>query len=133
MKKTYYLAGPMTGFANNNIPAFLETKKILEDKGFSIQLPWELEAVTDLGWEKVMPEDIKLIFKCQGMVLLPKWERSRGAKLEFATGLMQSLKYDFEFFQYVPELKTAFLYDAEEIAALWAENWAVYSKVSKIA
>lgn len=134
---TYYLAGPMTGYPEFNVPAFREAKKILEsEKGFKIELPYDIDssAQPDWVWEDYLAEDIKIICRdCTGIVLLPEWERSRGAKLEVAAGLMQSLKYpEFKFFEYYsswPGKKFNVIESTKEsIASIWYDWWDSYNK-----
>lgn len=87
----WYLAGPMTGYPNDNIPAFLEAKKFLERKGLNIDLPYDLERqgpADEDSWNYCIPKDIEILLKCDGIILLPGWKHSRGAKLEAYTALV---------------------------------------------
>lgn len=130
----YYLGGPMTGYENFNIPAFKSAKEALEKKGFKITLPVDIENAKDGWlWGDYLAEDIRLICnECEGIILLPEWERSRGAKLELAAALMQSLKYpDFEFYEYYPRLKPDYQLKkrtAKVMAGSWFDEWNTYSK-----
>lgn len=129
-KKRYYLAGPMTGYPEWNVPAFKSAKITLEAKGFEIQLPVDIDEQKE-GWEwgDYLAEDIRLITtKCQGMVLLPEWTRSRGAKLEIAAGLMQVLKYpEFEF-RFFKGGEITDPIHPDRIAIAWHWDWNLYSK-----
>ena len=133
-----YLAGPMTGYENFNIPAFKTAKEELEKQGFEIVLPYDIENTEQSGWTwgDYLAEDIRIICNdCMGMVLLPEWERSRGAKLELAAGLMQALKYpEFEFYEYWPQLKVEYRLkkrNALIMAGAWFDEWDTYSKEAK--
>ena len=135
-----YLAGPMTGYENYNIPAFKAAKKELEEQGYEIQLPYDIEntAQPDWQWGDYLGEDIRILCNdCGGMVLLPEWERSRGAKLEIAAGLMQSLKFpEFKFYEYYTESwgqKELYERSKESMAALWYDWWDHYSKEAAVA
>jgi len=130
--KKYYLAGPMTGYQEFNVPAFLQAKEELEKQGFDIELPADIEnKEIDGDWSDFLAEDIKLICKkCVGIILLPEWIRSRGAKLEVACGLMQSLKYpDFEF-RFYKDGNVSDPIQHERIAIAWHWDWNTYSKVA---
>lgn len=127
----HYLSGPMTGYENFNIPAFKSAKEELEKQGFKLELPVDIEnAKEGWLWGDYLAEDVRVICnECEGIILLPEWERSRGAKLEVAAGLMQSLKYpDFQFRLYNPKSGKARRASTEWIADEWAFKWNVYSK-----
>ena len=134
--KTYYLAGPMTGYPELNVPAFKAAKEVLEGTGMRIQLPIDIDnEISYWSWGDYLGEDIKIILnECQGMVLLPGWAKSRGAKLEIAAGLMKSLKdTNFQFMIYIPEEKKALPIVAPSIELAWHQNWSSYVKESKVA
>jgi len=72
--KRIYIAGPMTGLPDHNFPAFYEAAKRLQEA----------------GWETVNPAenfdgrtDLPLLAQCNAVAMLPGWEDSRGAKLEY--------------------------------------------------
>lgn len=133
-----YLAGPMTGYPEFNIPAFRAAKVELDKLGFNIALPVDIDnADQKEGWQwgDYLAEDIRLICnECDSIVLLPEWNRSRGAKLEVAAGLMQSLKFpEFRFWYYEPAIKKASMRSAAAIAAVWSGSWSYYSKEAAVA
>lgn len=130
MSKRYYLCGPMTGYPEHNVPAFKAAELTLRAKNFDIEMPIDIYNQKE-GWQwgDYLAEDIRLITtKCMGMVLLPEWDRSRGAKLEIAAGLMQVLKYpEFEFRFY----KNGDVSDPihpDRIAIAWYWDWNLSSK-----
>lgn len=135
----HYLAGPMTGYPEFNIPAFRLAKEELEKLGFQIQLPFDIDnEQKDWQWGDYLAEDIRLICnECTGMILMPEWERSRGAKLELAAALMQSLKYsNFEFYEYDSRLTTKYRLKRRTsaiMAGAWFDEWKTYSKEAKVA
>jgi len=126
----YYLAGPMTGYPEFNIPAFRAAKLNLEAQGFEIELPYDIDNTAEnWTWGQYLAEDIKLICdQCQGIILLPEWERSRGAKLEIACGLMQSLKFPNFEFRFYSNGKASDPVHRDRIAIAWYWNWETYSK-----
>ena len=106
---TYYLAGPMTGLPQFNIPAFYQMTTRLRGQGYKIVSPAELDdpevlraslaspdgAVVDgihptgHSWGDFLSRDVKLIADgVEGILLLPNWRESRGARLEVFVGLL---------------------------------------------
>jgi hypothetical protein len=101
-EQPWYVAGPMSGLPQFNVPAFLEAQKMFEDRGFPVQLPADLDdpkivkqllqsedgahnpdQTGGLTWGDCLALDVKLISdKCHGVAVLPGWNRSRGARLE---------------------------------------------------
>lgn len=103
-----YLAGPMTNCAQFNYPLFDKVGAELRARGFEIVSPSELDdpatrkqalASADgrmptgqLGgqtWGDFLARDLKLIADggIDGVVVLPNWEWSRGARQEVFTAL----------------------------------------------
>jgi hypothetical protein len=95
----WYLAGPMSNIPQFNVPAFLNGRDVLEARGLNIQLPADLddpEIVAMLlqspdgkhmegapTWGDCLAADVKLIAdEVGGVIVLPGWKRSRGARLE---------------------------------------------------
>lgn len=90
MSGRVYLAGPMTNLPLFNFPAFHEAAAVLRDLGYDVVSPAELdegdgfdpatsEADTHLAY---MRRDLAALMDCQGIVMLPGWESSKGAVCE---------------------------------------------------
>ncbi len=77
-----YLSGPMTGLPELNFPAFHAAAAALRAKGLEVVNPAEINPNADKTWEQCMRADIKALCDCDALVMLPGWERSRGAHLE---------------------------------------------------
>jgi hypothetical protein len=110
-----YLAGPMSGIPQFNFPAFYEAAAALRQNGWEVVSPAELDDAEDKGvalasvdgdpatakrtWGDFLARDVKLIADggIQGIVFLPNWPKSRGARLEATVGLLQR---GFKFFLY---------------------------------
>ena len=96
-----YLAGPMTGYEDLNIPLFLYVSKKLRAAGYEVFCPGDLSLATfgslenlknhsddDLVELRKHQLSIELAWICrfaQRLYLLPGWEQSSGAKAEKAT------------------------------------------------
>lgn len=84
MAKKYYVSGPISNCLNDNKVAFDETSRKLRELGHHALNPFDLDLVENVGkdWNNNLKRDIKYLMDCDGLVLLPNWEISRGAKLE---------------------------------------------------
>lgn len=83
MTRRIYIAGPMTGMPYMNFPAFNEAARHLRALGFEVVNPVDLNPDPGAEWVDCMRADIKALVDCNAVALLPGWERSRGATLEF--------------------------------------------------
>ena len=101
-----YVAGPMTGIPQFNIPAFDEMAARLRDMGYEVVSPAELDrpetraiqmasktgSMADLPpgdtWGMFLARDVKLLSDdgIEGIFVLPGWWKSRGARLETFVG-----------------------------------------------
>jgi len=91
-----YIAGPMTGHADLNFPAFHAAAAAYRKKGAFVINPAEInsaEVQTAMSakltpeqyhahWVRCTKKDINALMTCDGIVMLPGWQKSRGAKLE---------------------------------------------------
>jgi hypothetical protein len=87
-----YIAGPMTGLPEFNFPAFAAAAKELRAQGCNVVSPHELSIQADpslshgadakLPYEFYLRNSLKALLGCDEVVLLPGWERSKGACLE---------------------------------------------------
>lgn len=101
---TLYVAGKMTGLPQFGFPAFDEAAEYLRECGYEVITPSELDspehraiamrsktgdpaeynAATGETWGDLLARDVKIISDegVDGVVVLPGWEDSRGARLE---------------------------------------------------
>ena len=108
-----YLAGPMTGYPQFNLPAFEEAAKKLRAAGYDVLNPAELDdprireialasgdgSMTPIikhgvTWGDFLSRDVKVIADngLHAVIVLPGWEKSRGARLEtFIAAMMCGL------------------------------------------
>lgn len=94
--KRVYVAGPMSGLPDLNFPAFHREAARLRAEGFDAVNPAEINGGADelvamagmddlqlaAHWRACMRNDIAHLVTCDAIVMLPGWERSRGATLE---------------------------------------------------
>ena len=116
--KKIYIAGPMTGYAKFNIPAFDFAAETLRQKGYDVISPAEIDGdevravymesvdgshegleLIEQPYEFYLNRDLDIIHNegIQAIVTLPGWEKSPGANREvgFALGLGIP-RYDFD-------------------------------------
>lgn len=84
-----YVSGPMTwvGPPTWNHPAFHRCAAELRCAGHQVISPAELDDTSIPDWDKqpwdfYLRRDVKVLCDCDGIVLLPDWEHSKGAALE---------------------------------------------------
>lgn len=102
-----YISGPMSGIPRFNFPAFARAALALREQGYTVVSPHEMDsqATQEAAWASpdgdvaglpagetwgaLLARDVKIIAdEVDGIVLLPNWEKSRGARLEAVTGLL---------------------------------------------
>lgn len=77
-----YVAGPMSGIAEHNFPAFHDAAWRLRMAGLDVVNPAELNPGQDGDWAACMRRDVAQMVTCDTVALLPGWDRSRGAQVE---------------------------------------------------
>ena len=106
-----YLAGPMSGYDQSNFPLFDRVSKQLRAEGWEVVSPAELDNAevraavmlnkpTRHTWGDYLSRDVKVIADggVEGIIFLPQWFKSKGARLEGTVGLLKSK--DFKFFRW---------------------------------
>lgn len=88
---TIYLAGPMRGYPNFNFEAFAEAAFNLRLAGHTVWSPAEHDLANGFDpstdecgpLREYMKIDLPVVLECGAVVLLPGWEASAGATLEY--------------------------------------------------
>ena len=107
MNITYYLGGPMRGYPEHNWPAFRAACEQLRAAGLKIISPHEVNPAANQDPSVANPDvyvyplkylktDIEAMIKCDGLILLKGWPKSRGAKAELSIAL--DLEYPVYFY-----------------------------------
>lgn len=81
-----YVAGPMTGLPDNNYPAFHDAAARLRGRAWHVENPAENpHPHTDAAcqWTAYMRMGISQLMTCHAIYLLPGWQKSKGASLEY--------------------------------------------------
>lgn len=99
-----YLAGPMSGIADFNHPAFHAAAAKLRAQGCQVVNPAELNPDTSKTWDQCMRRDLQALADCNSLALLPGWELSKGARLEY--DVAQALGMTIIFLEAYPQLLT---------------------------
>lgn len=81
---TIYIAGPMTGLPNYNHEAFAHVAAELRSWDNAVLSPHEINDGTEDAhpWEWYMRRALQLLLDADMVVLLPGWQKSRGASAE---------------------------------------------------
>lgn len=103
----------MSGYPQSNFPLFDTVAAELRASGWDVVSPAELDdpdvrakvlvdKSTGKTWGEFLARDVKLIADegVEGIIFLPEWYTSRGARLEATVGLLQP---NFFFFEYYTE------------------------------
>lgn len=99
-RQKVYLAGPMTGYPEYNYPAFHKAARKLRDEGVFVYNPAEI--AEDYGgteafdMRQAFAEYTRIICEeCDGVVMLPGWEESKGANIEHGLAKMLGLQITY--------------------------------------
>ncbi len=93
-RKKMYLAGPMRGIKRYNLDAFIDaeedlksTYNIISPARHDLDLGLDVDrSLEEQGWDMnaIMTWDIQQVIDCDGVIVLPGWERSSGVAMELS-------------------------------------------------
>lgn len=81
------MLGPMTGYPEENRPAFKKATEFLRKQGFIVVSPDELDRMYPAkgkSWKDYMERDIPHVVTSSCGIALPGWRMSKGATVEAA-------------------------------------------------
>lgn len=78
-----YLAGPMTGIEDFNYPAFHAEAERLRELGYHVENPADHGMIDGYEWADYLRLDLQKLITCEAIALLPGWDKSKGARLEY--------------------------------------------------
>lgn len=88
-----YISGPMSGYPQNNYPAFHSAAQVLREVyGFTVINPAEFGCLPGqkVHYTDLLRADLQALLACDGVATLPMWWESQGARHEVATaGLLK--------------------------------------------
>jgi len=105
-----YCAGPMSGYPDYNFSAFFAASELLEQQGYTAINPAQLDIDAGYPLERLklltpeefqeflkgaMKRDLEAIQGCDALVLLPGWEKSKGARAERAVAEWAGLRIGY--------------------------------------
>ena len=79
-----YVAGPMSGYEDNNYPAFHEASERLRAAGYEVVSPAEFgaEEGSSVHYVDLIREDLRAMLDCHAVAVLENWWQSTGARNE---------------------------------------------------
>lgn len=90
-----YISGPITGIRDYR-KAFDDAEKKLTEKGYTAVNPAKLADIlpeTTTTWNEYMVISMALLNLCEGILMLPGWEESAGAKIERSEAIHSELQF----------------------------------------
>jgi hypothetical protein len=114
-----YLAGPMTGYPQFNFPLFIRAAEKAREQGFDVISPAELDqennedydlsinspdgelGTTHQTFGDYLSRDVKIVHDhCVGVIFLPKWFESKGARMEAYVALTAGFTRFYHYQEY---------------------------------
>lgn len=82
-KMKIYIAGPISGLDRELvIRKFMNAEESVKAEGFEAVNPIRL-CRWSWGWWRCMAVCVRALLKCDGIMLMPGWRKSRGARIEY--------------------------------------------------
>ena len=101
-----YVSGPYSGDVDRNIAQARQVAIALWEKGHAVIVPHLNTAHMDKDckatYDQFLAGDLMMIARCDGMVMVPEWEFSKGAKIEYEYA--ESLKLPVWEYPDIPDL-----------------------------
>jgi uncharacterized protein DUF4406 len=91
MNLKIYISGPMSGLPDFNFPMFFEAENQLQELGFDFENPAR-NKTAEPTWENFMRLALAQLVRCDAILLLPGFEKSRGARVELEIAGLLGIK-----------------------------------------
>lgn len=125
-----YLAGPMRGIVDHNFPTFDAAAERLRALGHEVVNPADLSRDSGIEYasdgtctieqfRELLTVDLAWLVDCDGIALLPGWQKSQGARFELLFALMvgmQVLTSDGEVYAMPPAIIANVIFDGKIVA-----------------
>lgn len=104
LPKSIYVAGPMTGYINNNVEEFRRAEKHLRSAGWKqVVNPgsdehqhFAVPLVERGDMSSLAVYDLTQLLQCEAIYMLRGWQRSVGARAEHATAVWAELHFIYQ-------------------------------------
>lgn len=94
--KKIYISGPISGLPLETVyNNFTNAEAQLLEQGYEVVNPLNNGLPTNATWEEHMRADLRLLLDRDAIYMLEGWEKSRGARIEYA--LAVDLKMDIQY------------------------------------
>jgi len=113
MAKKVFICGPMTGIKDNNTPNFNAVATTYRNKGHEVINPADNGPYDEHS--DYLKVSLRQVMECEMIVLLPGWEDSKGAKVEWAVAEVCGLEVVTQFL--LPYEKETVLEEAARITS----------------
>ena len=98
-KKSVYLSGPISGIPRRvYMERFAEAERMLRAEGYEVvnptrflvcRWPWLYRLC---GYKATLCYDLYRLMQCDGIYVLPEWEISKGARIEYTIALIVNIR-----------------------------------------
>ena len=98
--KKIYISGPISGLPLETVyNNFTNVEAQLLEQGYEVVNPLNNGLSTNATWEEHMRADLRLLLDCDAIYMLEGWEKSRGARIEYALAvdLKMDIQYQFKY------------------------------------
>lgn len=96
--KKIYISGPISGLPLETVyNNFTNVEVQLLEQGYEPVNPFNNGLPTNATWEEHMRADLRLLLDCDAIYMLEGWEKSRGARIEYALAVDLKLDIQYQF------------------------------------